>query len=145
MSEYLTLNDLFFVGLALDISGGILLAKGLLLSPRELAMLNTMYGSGEGVHKDRCRNRVLGEFGLAYLTAGFVLQAVGYALQISGHPSETGGDRLLAALAMAAVVVAGAWVLWTLFHERRVSTLVAQAEAAHPEVAKEIEAMAEDA
>lgn len=145
MSEYLTLNDLFFVGLALDISGGILLAKGLLLSPRELAMLNTMYGSGEGVHRDRCRNRVLGEFGLAYLTAGFVLQAVGYALQVGGHPSETGGDRLLAALAMAAIVITGAWVLWTLLHKRRVGTLLVQAEAAHPEVAKEIEAMAKDA
>lgn len=141
MSEYLTLSDLFFVGLALDITGGILLAKGLLLSPRELALLNTMYGSGEGVHKDRCCNRVYGEFGIAYLTAGFVLQAVGYALQISGHPSETGSDRLLAALAMSGVVITAAWALWALTHERRIGTLLAQAEAAHPEVAREIDAM----
>jgi hypothetical protein len=141
MAEYLSLSDLFFVGLALDITGGILLARGLLLTPRELAMLNTMYGAGEGVHKDRCRNRVLGEFGLAYLTAGFVVQAIGYALQISGHPSETGGGRLLGALLMAAVVVALAWAAWALLSARRVEILATRADKAHPEVAKEIEEM----
>lgn len=144
MSDYLTLSDLFFVGLALDITGGVLLAKGLLLTPRELAMLNTMYGSGVGVHKDRCRNRVLGEFGVAYLTAGFVLQAVGYALQISGHPSETGGDRLLAALVMAVVAVAVAWVAFTLLHDRRTDALLVRADEAHPAVAKEIEELPDD-
>jgi hypothetical protein len=144
VSDYLTLSDLFFVGLALDITGGVLLAKGLLLTPRELAMLNTMYGSGIGVHKDRCRNRVLGEFGVAYLTAGFVLQAVGYALQISGHQSETGGGRLLAALVMAAVAVAVAWAAFTLLHGRRTDALLARADEAHPAVAKEIEEMPDD-
>lgn len=104
-------------------------------------MLNTMYGSGEGVHKDRCRNRVLGEFGLSYLTAGFVLQAVGYALQISGHPNETGGDRLLGALVMAAVVVGLACATWALLSARRVEVLATRADKAHPEVAKEIEEM----
>ena len=93
--NYLSLTDLFLVGLGLDITGAILLAKGLLLSSRELAVLNTMYGSGKGVHKDRCRNRVLGEFGVGYLTAGFILQAVGYGLEISGHPSTTGATGCL--------------------------------------------------
>jgi hypothetical protein len=128
VSDRLSLSDLFLVGLALDIAGGILLARGLLLTPRELAMLNTWYGSGEGVHRDRCRNRVLGEFGVAYLTAGFVSQAIGYALQISGHPSRTGADRLLAAVAMAGVAVAIAWATWALLHGRRVDVLLARAD-----------------
>jgi hypothetical protein len=144
VSDYLTLSDLFFVGLALDITGGVLLAKGLLLTPRELAMLNTMYGAGIGVHRDRCRNRVLGEFGVAYLTTGFVLQAVGYALQISGHPSEPGGGRLLTALGMAAVAVVVAWAAFTLLHGRRTDALLARADEAHPAVAKEIEEMPDD-
>jgi hypothetical protein len=144
VSDYLTLSDLFFVGLALDITGGVLLAKGLLLTPRELALLNTVYGSGSGVHRDRCRNRVLGEFGVAYLTAGFVLQAVGYALQIGGHPSETGRGRLLAALVMAAIAVAVAWAAFALLHVHRIDSLLARAEEAHPAVAKEIEEMPDD-
>ena len=144
MSAYLTLSDLFFVGLALAITGGILLAKGLLLTPQELAMLHTMYGSGTGSHKDRCRNRVLGEFGVAYLTAGFVLQAVGYALQISGQSSETGGDRLLAALVMATVAVALAWAVFALLHGRRTDALLAQADEARPAAVKEIEEMPDD-
>jgi hypothetical protein len=142
--DYLSLTDLFLVGLGLDISGAILLAKGLLLSPRELAMLNTYYGSSNGVHKDRCRNRALGEFGVAYLTAGFVLQAVGYALEIGGHPSRTGSDRLFAALVMTAVVLAVAWTAWALLNTRRVDALLAKAEAKHPEVAREINEMTED-
>jgi hypothetical protein len=139
--DYLSLTDLFLVGLGLDISGAILLAKGLLLSPRELAMLNTMYGSGEGVHRDRCRNRALGEFGVSFLTAGFSLQAVGYTLEIGGHPSTTGTNRLLVALAMTGAVVATAWIAWALLNARRVEALLAQAEAKHPEVAKEISEM----
>jgi hypothetical protein len=141
--NYLSLTDLFLVGLGLDISGAILLAKGLLLSPHELAMLNTVYGSAEGVHRDRCRNRALGEFGVLYLGAGFTLQALGYALEIGGHPSATGTDRLLAALAMTGIVVAVAWTAWALLSPRRVDVLLSKAEAKHPEVAKEIDEMTE--
>jgi hypothetical protein len=121
MDSHISLADLFLVGLAFDISGAILLAKGLLLTPRELAMLHTNYGAGVGVHKDRCRNRVLGEFGVTYLTTGFVFQAVGYALQISGHHTATGSYRLFAALAMSAAAIALAWApsrCFTLAHRR---------------------------
>jgi hypothetical protein len=34
--DYLSLTDLFIVGLGLDITGAILLAKGLLISPATL-------------------------------------------------------------------------------------------------------------
>ena len=65
----LSLADLFLVGLVLDISGAVLLARGLLLSPSELSRLNTVWGSAAGVHEDRIRNRVAAEFGVAYLAS----------------------------------------------------------------------------
>jgi hypothetical protein len=136
--DYLSLTDLFLVGLALDISGAILLAKGLLLSPHMLASLNTVWGVGEGLHEDRLRNRVDGEFGVGYLVCGFILQAVGYSLDIGGVSSKTGHDRLIAALAMAAAAAAVAWVAWMLLHKRRTTTLAAKVERAHQAAAKEI-------
>jgi hypothetical protein len=125
----LSLADLFLVGLVLDISGAILLARGLLLSPRELSRLNTFWGVGYGQHEDRIRNRVSGEFGVTYLVAGFLLQAAGYSFAISGVETKTGGDRLLVALAMAAVVAGLAWAGWWQFRERRVRALRALTEA----------------
>ena len=137
---YLSLTDLFLVGLALDISGATLLAKGLLLSPRALARLNTNWGVGYGQHEDRCRNRVLGEFGVIYLVAGFALQAVGYSLEIGGVLSKTGTGRLVAALAMAAAGAGIAWALWGLLKERRFNALLAAVESQSDAAGKEIEA-----
>jgi hypothetical protein len=136
--SYLSLNDLFLVGLALDISGAVLLAKGLLLSPRMLARLRTYWGLDAGNHEDRLQNRVAGEFGVSYLVAGFVLQFVGYSLEIAGVNSDTGARRLLAAVAMSAVVAGLAWAAWGLLHDRRLQTLevaiAAEREAAGQEI-----------
>ena len=136
--DYLSLTDLFLVGLALDISGAVLLAKGLLLSPRMLARLNTVWGVGEGLHEDRLRNRVDGEFGIGYLVAGFTLQAVGYSLDIGGVPSETGRCRLIAAMTLAALAAGAAWAAWALLHKRRITALSAKSERAHQAASKEI-------
>jgi hypothetical protein len=135
---YLSLTDLFLVGLALDISGATLLAKGLLLSPRELARLNTFWGVGYGQHEDRCRNRVAGEFGVAYLVCGFLLQAVGYLLAVSGVPSEAGSDRVAAALVLALVVAGVAWAAWALLHRPRIDALVAAIEREGAAASQEI-------
>lgn len=138
LSDYLSLADLFLVGLALDISGAILLAKGLLLSPRALSRLNTWWGVSDGQHEDRCRNRVAGEFGVTYLVAGFTMQAVGYLLSVAGVRSETGTARLIAALAMALAVAGVAWMAWALLHGRRIETLTGAIEKESPAAAQEI-------
>lgn len=143
--DYLSLTDLFLVGLALDISGAILLAKGLLLSPRALSRLNTYWGVGYGQHEERCRNRVASEFGVAYLVVGFTLQAIGYSLSIAGIPNESGTARLIAALAMALAVAGVAWIAWALLQNRRIETLNAAIEEERPAAAQEInEAKSDD-
>lgn len=116
----LSLTDLFLVGLALDITGAILLAKGLLLSPRALARLNTNWGVGYGQHEDRLRNRVDGAYGVRCLVVGFCLQAFGYLLAISGVSSETGTGRAIAGVALAAVAAGIAWTAWRLRRERKI-------------------------
>lgn len=134
-----TLADLFLVGLVLDISGAVLLAKGLLLSPRTLSKLNTFWGVGYGQNQDRIDNRVAGEFGVAYLVLGFVLQFVGYSLDIAGVSTETGGSRLVAALVMTAVALALAIFGWRLLRPVRVASLEAAIERESPEASREID------
>ena len=139
MTEYLSLTDLFLVGLAFDICGAVLLAKGLLLSPRALSKLNTVWGVSDGQHQDRCENRVAGEFGMSYLVVGFVFQAVGYSLDIGGVQSETGICRLLAGLAMAGLAGATAWTAWKLLRGRRLRALEAAVQREREVAKAEIE------
>jgi hypothetical protein len=133
-----TLADLFLVGLVLDISGAVLLAKGLLLSPRALSKLNTYWGLEQGQQRDRVDNRVAGEFGVAYLVLGFVLQFVGYSLDIGGVRTKAGGERLGVALGMATVALVISVCVWRVFSLRRVESLNAAIERAGPEASKEI-------
>lgn len=133
-----TLADLFLVGLVLDISGAILLAKSLLLSPRTLSKLNTFWGVGYGQHQDRLDNRVAGEFGVAYLVLGFALQFVGYSLDIGGVSTATGGGRLAAALAMAAGALALAIIGWRALRPVRAASLEAAIEREGVEASREI-------
>jgi hypothetical protein len=120
----LSVTDLFLAGLALDISGAILLARGLLISPNMIVAVSaTLWGGNPETAKDRCRNRVDGEFGVAYLGLGFLLQATGYSLEIAGVHSETGTKRLIAALIVALVAFILAWIVWWPLHQIRLHRL----------------------
>jgi hypothetical protein len=128
--HYLSLTDLFIVGLALDITGAILLAKGLLISPETISSISaTLWGGNPETARDRCRNRVDAEFGVAYLAGGFFFQAVGYSLDIAGVPSETGAGRLIAAVGMALIAAAVAVGAYFRLHEAREKQLIDEAEA----------------
>jgi len=128
--DYLSLTDLFIVGLALDITGAILLAKGLLISPATISDISaTLWGGNPETARDRCRNRVDAEFGVAYLAGGFFLQAVGYSLDIGGVSSETGTSRLLAALGMALIAAAVCVGFYAGSHATRERQLISEAEA----------------
>ncbi len=128
--DYLSLTDLFIVGLALDITGAILLAKGLLISPATISSVSaTLWGGNPETARDRCRNRVNAEFGVGYLAGGFFFQAVGYSLDIGGVTSETGTSRLIAALSMALIVAALAVAIYALLHATRERQLIGEAEA----------------
>lgn len=134
------MTDLFLVGLAFDICGAVLLAKGLLLTPRGLAKLNTWFGVGRGGHQDRCENRVDAEFGVSYLAAGFVLQTIGYALGIAGVGSETGVCRLIAGLLMSLVAASTGWAGWRFFRGPRLRALETAIERESEAAGREIEA-----
>jgi hypothetical protein len=127
--DYLSLTDLFIVGLALDITGAVLLAKGLLISPETISSISaTLWGGNPETARDRCRNRVDAEFGVAYLASGFLFQAIGYSLDIGGVPSETGAGRLLAALGMALIAAAVAIGAYARLHGPREKQLIGEAE-----------------
>ncbi len=124
------MTDLFLVGLALDVTGAWLLAKGLLISALAISRISaTLWGGNPETAHDRCANRVDAEFGLTYLAAGFLLQAIGYSLEIAGVETGTGGRRLLAALTLSLVVAALAVVAYYSFHVGRVERLISETEA----------------
>jgi hypothetical protein len=142
--SHLSLADLFLVGLVLDVSGALLLARGLLLSPRELSRLNTFWGVGYGQHEDRIRNRVAGEFGVTYLVAGFLLQAAGYSFAIAGTPTRTGGDRFLYAWGLALLVGGLAWATWVTMRGRKEASLIGAIEGQREAAVEDIEASEDD-
>jgi len=128
--HFWTLTDLYLVGIALEIIGGAILAKGLFLSPREIAGMVELYpGPDLAEAAERIGNRVDAEFGLGYLLMGFTVQAVGYGVELAGVHSATGTCRLLAALALSAGITCIAWLAWYLLRGRRVEALAAGVKA----------------
>lgn len=116
------------------------MAKGLLLTPRGLAKLNTWWGVGRGGHQDRRENRVAAEFGMSYLASGFVLQTIGYALDIAGVGSRTGAGRLTAGLLLSIAAAGAAWGGWKLLQGPRLRMLEAAIEGESEAAGEEIEA-----
>lgn len=128
--DYLSLTDPFLVGLALDISGALLLAKGLLVSPALIARLSASYWDANPADCwDRCQNRVDGQFGVGYLSAGFLLQAAGYVAALAGVHTATGTARVAVAVAMALAAMAVAIGAWRVLYPGRVRKLSAKVEA----------------
>lgn len=128
--HFLSITDLYLAGIALEITGALILAKGLFLSPREIAgMVGLFPGPDLAEAAERISNRVDAEFGLGYLLLGFVLQAVGYVAELAGVHTATGTCRLLAALALSAAVACLAWLGWHFQKGRRVETLAAGVKA----------------
>jgi hypothetical protein len=123
-----SLNDLFIVGVALDLTGAALLAKGLLVSPKEIyAMTQTTYGGmAWEVTEGRIWDKVYAEFGLTYLCGGFVLQALGYLSELEGHTVEVGNGRTWAALGMAIVTAILAVAICGALRRRRYTKIAAE-------------------
>lgn len=125
---HLSVYDLFVVGIALDLVGAFLVARGLLVSPVDLGgMSGRSVGAIDAkVMAERLADRVHAEAGLLSLALGFLLQLVGYLGVIGGATYGTGKwDVLFAVLlaAMAAAIVAGTYR--SLSNPRRRAVLVA--------------------
>jgi hypothetical protein len=125
---FLSANGLAAAGLALDICGAAIVARGLLQSEREIAEIahtDLQIKVGElsmGPFGDRFRvghptlllsrveDRVDGTLGVTLLALGFLTQAIAGLLSASGHPGATGTGAVvfgLAAMVATALVALG--------------------------------------
>ena len=122
-----SITDLFVVGLGLDAAGAVLLAKGLLIDPKTIGKVaGTYWGVNLGETVDRSQNRVDAKYGVGCLLAGFLLQAIGYMLELGGATSPAGGDHALTAVALGVLAVALAFGVYFAFRRRELKrTLVA--------------------
>jgi hypothetical protein len=106
-------TDLFAAGLGFDITGAVLVAKGLRTEPdaavaRMLAARNSFAAFTVRAAEDFAD----GKAGVFALVVGFVLQAVGYALSSGGVSRHTDGlSAAVVAVTCTAVAVAAAWFL----------------------------------
>jgi hypothetical protein len=93
------LPDVFVAGLSLDIVGAVLVARGLLASPHELALRTaSFWGGNPTTTAAQIEDRVRGLIGVGALVIGFSLQAAGYALDVLLEaPAEGNAAGLVAA------------------------------------------------
>ena len=119
MTDPLSLEDLFLVGVSLDLVGGYFLARGLLEheSTYELAMKPAAETRGSRAAV-AIEGGVDTRIGLAILAVGFICQAAGYVLTLAGVQVTTSAVRTILALALAALAmvligwIAGRVVRW---------------------------------
>lgn len=107
-------TDLFLVGTALDLVGGVLIAKGLVVSMPVLAVRSgTFWGGNPTVAVGAVEDRVDAQAGLLILGLGFAFQAAGYVATLATEPRASGsGARALTALGLAAVGAAVSGTAW---------------------------------
>lgn len=104
--ESIGTSDLFAAGTGFDITGAVLLALGLLASPRLLlARGQAAIGFNSEAIVEACRDRARGIVGVIALSAGFVLQLVGYLASLENEPRGSGRTAVLVALLLAAAGV----------------------------------------
>jgi hypothetical protein len=111
MCEF-AIDDLFVVGLGLDIVGAYLLGRGLLMSVIEIARRSASwvgYSSIDAVNL--VRDRLDGVAGLTALLAGFTLQAIAYAVTLAHHEDAREGTVGRSVTALVLAVTAGGIVL----------------------------------
>jgi hypothetical protein len=128
----LSLTDLFVIGLALDISGAALLAKGLLLPPRMINVLSGSYWSYNARDAvNRVRDRIDAEFGVAALLAGFGLQAAAYVLVLLGVESPDGTGEAIVAVVLGVLAAGATFGVWRYVRPRRIRALLVRVALAH--------------
>jgi hypothetical protein len=111
ISDALAVEDLFLMGLGLDIAGAFLLTRGVLESPaRFLDSAGTYLGYNPFQLVERARGRADALLGVGSLVLGFAVQAVGYfaALATDG---ESPHGWLAAAIGVAVGAAAAGVVL----------------------------------
>jgi hypothetical protein len=113
-----SVTDLFIVGTALDLVGGYLVARGLVVSlPVVYVRSRSLLGGNSTVATGAVEDRVDATFGLLTLGLGFTLQASGYFLVLDGQRASHSLDRALIGLALAVAVGTLAVLIWRRLRE----------------------------
>jgi hypothetical protein len=116
VSDYFSYEDLFVFGIGFDIAGAYLLAKGLLLSSRQILNLSSSFldFNPPGV-VSRAEDKATTYIGVGALLLGFLLQLLGYLLDLEFRstlsPSRT---RALLAFLLAAFAIDLVFLLYRL-------------------------------
>jgi len=113
----LSFQDVFAFGIGLDIAGGYLIAKGLLLPTRQILNLSTpLLGWSPLVVIARVEDKVSTEIGVAALGLGFAFQLTGYffgaLLGDYPEPSPLRAFALVGLSLLGILLVLGAHRVW---------------------------------
>jgi|ERR1700730_5012487 len=128
----LSVEDAFTTGVAFDLLGGYLLARGLLSDPRDMAhRASTLVGYNGAIVEREVRARIDGVTGIATLGLGFLLQFGGYVALIGGAKlTTTDAEAALLAVGVAVVLVAVAVLVLVPVRSRLADKLRPEVEAA---------------
>jgi hypothetical protein len=135
MTDPLSVDNLFTVGVSFDLLGGYLLGRGLLSTPGEIARRNTnpfqaSFNAAEAV--SQVRSRADAQVGLVSLMIGFLLQAGGYVALIAGVKVKTGGERAALAVGLALAVALAASLVFRRIQRRLVIRNAVEVACANP-------------
>lgn len=109
MAAWISLYDLFTVGLALEVGGAALLVKAVLLSPARILKENALWGSPYYRVVAATQNRTESFVGFCGLAAGFIVQVAAYVAYVAhGGEAAFGWKRAIVAGGLAGAV-APAW------------------------------------
>lgn len=124
MSVPLAPEDLFAVGLGVEVAGAYVLARGLITGLPDMATAGTWAGMGGQASVKLIRDRVDATFGLAALAFGFLTQAAGYVVAAASVDSgATSGGRAATFAGVVVASLAAALLGWWLTADRRVRRL----------------------
>jgi hypothetical protein len=142
MCRLLHSADLVLAGLAMDISGAVILARGLFPSRKEIiARTRTgvkiappdraTTGLSDYYQIDNptlvvsmVEDQVDGAFGVGCLIVGFTLQGVGAALALGGQNGQTGTDQAFFGLLVLLLTAALVWIAYWRGRRRFVRALI---------------------
>jgi len=130
----LLIEDLFVVGLGVEVVGADLVDRGLLADPQSIARRVTTRGFHALEAVSQASDRVAASYGLACIGSGFVTQFVGYLLVFSsgGSRVDRPGPAVVTALVLGVLFALLAGLVYRRTYRRRTKRLLL--EIAHSEL-----------
>jgi hypothetical protein len=114
MLSAISWSDISLVGIGLDIAGAVLLAKGLLMTDKQvIGVTRTIFGYNPDHVVSRVEDRIAATVGVLSILVGVAAQLVGYAASLSVGPDNGATpSRGQFGLLLAAAAIAIIWLLY---------------------------------